>query len=45
MPMLAFKSFASTSFVLAGIELVNMSLKGHFTLGLRLFQQFARLVE
>ncbi|WGF88096.1 IS6 family transposase [Marinivivus vitaminiproducens] len=42
-PMLGFKSFASASSTLAGIELAQMIRKGQFTPGVCPFQQFARL--
>jgi putative transposase len=42
-PMLGFKSFASTSATLEGIEVANMIRKGQMTLGLCPFAQFAAL--
>ncbi len=42
-PMLGFKSFASASSIIAGIELVNMIRKGQFRSELRPFQQFCQL--
>lgn len=42
-PMPGFKSFASASSIIAGIELVNMIPKGQFRPELRPFQQFCQL--
>ncbi|WP_298854574.1 IS6 family transposase [uncultured Ruegeria sp.] len=42
-PMLGFKSFASASATLAGIEVAHMIRKGQFTPGLCPFQQFNEL--
>lgn len=42
-PMLGFKSFASASSTLEGIEVANMIRKGQFTPGLCPFAQFAAL--
>ncbi|MCG7522825.1 IS6 family transposase [Ruegeria sp. Ofav3-42] len=43
-PILGFKSFASASATLAGIEVAHMIRKGQFTPGLCPFQQFKELV-
>ena len=42
-PMLGFKSFASASATLEGIEVAHMIRKGQFTPGLCPFHQFAEL--
>ena len=42
-PMLGFKSFASASATLDGVEVAHMIRKGQFTPGLCPFQQFAEL--
>ncbi len=43
-PMLGFKTFASASATLAGVEVAHMIRKGQFTPGLCPFQQFKELV-
>ncbi len=42
-PMLGFKSFASASATLAGIEVSHMIRKGQFTPGICPFRQFSEL--